>query len=146
MAIRQKGDYYYGDNVADLKTLLGEYSEQNEHPAAGFEQSVCICGGKKFVLSTDERQGVAIRRCTTCNEEHIMIDDEQMAATARPEKHGCICEKQAFFLMSAVATQPDNEKKASWYYIGAMCPSCGLIGVYADWKRAGDVTQLLRDV
>lgn len=143
MAITQKGDYYYGDNVADLKILLGEYSEQNELSATEFEQSVCVCGGKKFVLSTDERQGVALRCCTTCKEEHIIIDDENMATKARPEEHGCLCEKQAFFLVSAIATDAHDSKKATWYYQGAMCPSCRLIGVYADWKCSGDVKQLL---
>lgn len=151
MAITQKGDYYYGDNVADLKILLGEYSEQNGHPAAEFEQSVCICGGKKFVLSTDERQGVAIRQCTTCNDEHVIIDDENMLAKARPEEHGCICEKQAFFLVSAIAAKPSNDKsgndkEVSWYYQGGMCPSCRLIGVYADWTCSGDITQHLKQV
>jgi hypothetical protein len=56
------------------------------------------------------------------------------------------CEHEQFQLLSGVALYEDSND-IRWYYIGCLCFSCQLVGVFADWKcEAGDSDAFLTEV
>ncbi|WP_377007773.1 hypothetical protein [Comamonas endophytica] len=99
-----------------------------------------------FALQTDEQAGVAIRTCTDCGQEHLMGDSADYVEEAAPEAHECVCENEAFELMSGVSVY-EGTHDVRWYYIACHCVECNLVGVFADWKcEAGDAAAFLAKV
>lgn len=139
MAPTKRGDYWYGENHADLREELARYSELNGYPIDNFIDVACSCGSDTFHLLTDEDQGVAIRECTKCGEEHFMGDSEDYESEAEVELHQCVCEREVFQITAGVHRYRNDDDSPSddvrWLYIGCRCPSCELIGCYADWKN-----------
>lgn len=146
MALKKKGNYWYGETVDDIRSSVARYSDANGYEAVRFAQSVCACGGQVFRLATDEDEGVARRECLACGAAHLMGDSAEFAAQAECEGHVCVCDADAFLLLSGVALYPDSDD-VRWYYIGCQCTQCQLTGVFADWKcEAGDAASFLARV
>lgn len=143
MAVQKKGKYWYGTSAHDTEAEVLRYSTRNRYPAAGFRHAACPCGSQAFRLASDENAGAARRTCTQCGTEHWMGDSELYASEAELESHECICDGDAFHLLSAVALYPQSND-VRWYYIGCYCPNCHLVGVFADWKcEAGEAQAFL---
>ena len=72
-----------------------------------------------------------------------MGDSAEYAQDADFEGHKCICSAEEFELLSGVAVY-EGTNDVRWYYIGCMCTTCHLVGVFADWKcEAGDADTFL---
>ena len=118
MTLKKK--FWYGTTQEDLQTEMRRYSVDN------------VCGGhplrrlglrlrrKTFTLDTDEDAGVALRTCTACGNGHYMGDSASYADEAEPARHPCVCDGEAFELLSGVALYEDNND-VRWYYIGCRC-------------------------
>lgn len=146
MTLSKRGDYWYGDTTDDLRLEITRYSDQNGYKAKAFASSVCSCGSKIFRLESDENEGVAKRVCGTCGASHLMGDSTEHVEGAKLEDHICVCDGVKFELESAVALY-DESNDVRWYYLGCRCPTCSLVGVFADWKcEGGDATAFLAKV
>lgn len=151
MTLKKRGDHWYGDDAADLRKELSRYSQENEYPIDAFVDVTCHCGSNLFRLFTDEEEGVALRQCGICEDEHLMGDSEAFAADADIGKHECHCDADVFEMTVGVHRYRDAEDRPTsavrWLYIGCRCPSCGLLGCYADWKNEfEDFEQLLANM
>jgi len=139
MALTKRRSNWYGDDHADLREELARYSAENEYPIDNFTNVKCKCGSDLFELYTDEDQGVAVRICTQCKNEHLMGDSADYVAEAEPEQHECKCRKDKFQLVVGVHRYRNSDDSLSddvrWLYIGCRCPKCNLLGCYADWKN-----------
>lgn len=139
MTLVRRGEYSYGENHADIRSELGRYSDRNAYPVDDFTDVKCECGNDRFHFLTDENAGVAIRRCSKCGVEHLMGDSAHFVDEAEPSQHECICEADVFRITAGVHRYRNQDDSLSndvrWLYLGCRCPSCGLVGCYADWKN-----------
>lgn len=138
MALSQQGEYWYGSDNADLQAEIVRYSRENGHEAVKFATAACACGSHTFHLESDENEGAACRICTACGDVVAMGDSAEFLEAADFEDHACLCDGEAFHIVSGVALYPESNH-VRWYYIGCRCPACNLVGVFAEWKcEAGD--------
>ncbi|QDU00376.1 hypothetical protein V6x_00490 [Gimesia chilikensis] len=140
MSLQKKQDgYWYGDDHADLRQELQRYSELNGYPIDNFADVRCTCGNDSFYFGTDEDEGVALRICGRCEDEHLMGDSEEYAEEAEIEKHGCVCGAEVFQITAGIYRYRNEDDSLSpdvkWLYLGCRCVACGLVGCYADWKN-----------
>lgn len=139
MTLTKRGTYWYGDDHADIRTELTRYSELNGYAVDNFADIKCQCDNDSFFFFTDESAGVAVRRCTQCGVEHLMGDSADYAAEAEVEQHECVCEVNLFQITAGIHRYRNQDDTLSndvrWLYLGCRCPSCGLVGCYADWKN-----------
>ncbi|MEZ6040119.1 MAG: hypothetical protein R3C20_06415 [Planctomycetaceae bacterium] len=139
MTLVKRGDYWYGDNHADIRSELERYSDRNAYPVDDFTDIRCDCGNDTFHFLTDENAGVAIRRCSNCGCEHLMGDSADFVDEAEPSQHECICEGDVFQITAGIHRYRNQDDSLShdvrWLYLGCHCPTCGLVGCYADWKN-----------
>lgn len=143
MALKKKGKYWYGDTLDDVRTEMLRYSKLNTYLAERFAGSTCACGGQVFKLESDDEAGAARRTCTGCGNVHLMGDSADYADEADFDNHTCVCDAEAFALLTGVALYAGSED-VRWVYIGCRCVACGLVGVFADWKcEAGDAGEFL---
>ncbi len=139
MSLTKRRNNWYGDDHSDLRVELARYSTENEYPIDSFINVKCKCGCDLFELRTDEDQGVAMRTCTQCRNEHLMGDSADYVAEAELEQHECNCRKDKFQIVVGVHRHRNADDSLSddvrWLYIGCRCPKCSLLGCYADWKN-----------
>jgi hypothetical protein len=148
MALKKQGKYWYGDDHTDVRAELESYSRQNAYPIDNYVDVKCKCGKDRFYLLTDEDAGVAVRQCVNCGDEHLMGDSADYSDEAEVGQHECICEKDKFEIVAGIHRYRNDDNSLSddvrWLYIGCRCPSCGLVGCYADWKNEfNDYAKLL---
>ncbi len=149
--LEKRGEYWYGDGHADLRTELTRYGEQNGYPIDNFVDVRCKCGNDTFNLATDEDAGVAIRHCSKCGHEHMMGDSADFADEAEDiGQHECVCDVDEFQLTVGIHRYRREDATPSsdvrWLYIGCRCSQCGLVGCYADWKNEFNDYEKLMDM
>jgi hypothetical protein len=128
---------------ADIRSEITRYSLLNGYSASFFAEASCTCGGSTFKLFSDDTEGAAKRVCVTCRLAQLMGDSADYIEGASVAQNICTCDGEWFSLVAGVAAYAGT-KDARWYYIGARCTSCQLVGVYADWKcGVGTVEELL---
>ena len=146
MALVKRGKNWYGDNQADIPAELLRYSRLNGYTAEHFSDALCVCDGRTFRLRLDDAEGVAIRVCVVCGNEHPIGDSARYLAEAEPEECECPCGGDSFEIIAGVALH-ENSGDVRWFYLGCRCPSCGLVACYGDWKNEyEDYRVLLRQV
>jgi len=133
MALTSRAGQSYGDSQADIAGYLRAYSSQG-YPAEHFADAACGCANRTFILSVDETQGAAVRKCTACELEHPIGDSGEYLDEAELEECGCPCGAVGLELTVGVALYTGSQD-VRWIYIGARCPQCGLTGCYGDWKN-----------
>jgi hypothetical protein len=133
MAIRRKGGQRYADTQADIPEALRDYSRKS-YPAEHFADAQCSCSARLFLLAIDETEGAALRKCTSCGAEHPMGDSAEYLEDAALEECGCPCGAEGLELTVGVALYAQSND-VRWFYIGARCPHCNMVGCYADWKN-----------
>jgi hypothetical protein len=134
MALRKKGEFFYGDAQSDIRDVLLDYSEANHYPATHFADATCACGGKLFKLNLDDEAGAAIRVCASCGDEHPIGDSEDYIDDTDLYECRCFCGSVIFEITVGVALYEDSED-VNWIYVGCRCPKCKLAGCYGDWKN-----------
>ena len=132
MALQKRGKYYYGDSQSDIRQEITRLSAEG-YLASEFADAVCRCGGKLFHLRLDEAQGW---RCESVRpaHEHPIGDSDEFLAQAELDDCVCVCDGDQFEITVGVALYDDSED-VKWLYVGCRCPSCGITGVYGDWKN-----------
>lgn len=119
-----------------LKSQIVEYSTKNAYVAEHFTTPKCgACGCETFTIVMNENEGVAARICTSCNAEHGIGDsDDFIDDVEEVYPIECTCGANQFKIMAGVALY-DGSEDVRWFYLGCECVSCGLSGVYGDWKN-----------
>jgi len=143
MAMHKKDGHWYGESLDDTRTEVVRFSRENGYEATRFSASTCECGGRVFKLETDEDVGAGRRICVQCDKVVLMGDSAEYAEDAEFDNHICVCDEEAFELLSGVALY-EGSNDVRWYYIGCKCVKCNLVGVFAEWKcEAGNVEEFL---
>ena len=73
MAIRKRGQFWYGDTVADIREVLSLDCDKVRPPTV-FADAVCDCGGRVFSLQIDEEYGEAAWFCKACDAQYLFHD------------------------------------------------------------------------
>lgn len=146
MTPKKRGKYFYGESQEDIREELRRYGTRNGYAPVHFADAVCTCGARTFKLLLDDDEGVAIRVCSACANEHPMGDSEEYLDDASPEECECPCGASCFELTAGVALYEASED-IRWLYIGCRCTACGLTACYGDWKNEfNGYAELLRRV
>src|SRR5258708_1727350 len=109
MALVKRGDYWYGDGQADVRTELLRYSKLNAYVAHHFADAVCQCGGRVFRLRLDDIQGAAVRLCVACKDEHPIGDSAGYLEGANLESRQCLCGRDGFEITVGVSLYEGGE-------------------------------------
>ena len=133
MTLKKRGINYFGDTQNDILEALQLYS-QDGYFAEHFQSAFCSCGSNLFSLLVDENEGVAIRVCNSCKNEHPIGDSKEYMEEAELEECECPCGYSVFEITVGVSLYK-NSNDVKWVYIGCRCPNCGLTACYADWKN-----------
>jgi hypothetical protein len=161
MALKVRGDYYYGSGPRDVWAYCVRRNRNvGMTPVTHWRQAVCTassgrprrrCGHKVFRVVLSEEDGAfAQRTCVKCGHAHEMLKDD----TPLPEGYDddfepvdcvCVCEGTEFQVVGVTAPRdrrrPDT---ADWFYLGLRCVRCGCVGTYAYWQeRYNDYKALL---
>lgn len=134
MALQKRGGHYFGNSQDDIRTEVVRFSNLNGYEATQFADALCNCGGRLFHLVMDEDEGAAVRTCIKCGGRHAIADSAEYLADAELEDYGCLCGEDHFEITAGISLYPASQD-VRWLYIGCRCPSCGLTGVYGDWKN-----------
>lgn len=134
MALTKRGEYWYGEAQSDISTEILRYSKANTYVAQHFADATCTCGKNVFRLVLDDAEGAAVRFCVACDDEHPIGDSDEYLENADLEDRECVCGAAELEITVGVSLYADSED-VRWLYLGCRCPSCGLTGVYGDWKN-----------
>ena len=146
MALRQKGDYWYGDGPSDVWDYFVWWTRSSVEPVKHWKQAICRCGHTRFEVDYDEEEAYLLRRCTECGAEHEMFKEEEppfvpapgeeeLAEISDPDPEPvlCICGRDEFEVVGVTAPFQSDPDSAKWFYLGLRCVHCGCLGCYADW-------------
>ena len=117
---------------AALRAAMEDYARES-YPIVELRFPRCACGSDRFQVQGDDTDGVACRRCIACKAEHLICDSAEFWDDAEPEQCFCTCESGVFQVGVGFARTTDGED-LRWIYVGMRCVTCGLAGVYLDWK------------
>jgi hypothetical protein len=134
MTLKKRGKYYYGDSQADIRDEVRRYSKKNAYVAEHFADAVCTCGKKEFQLLINGLEGAAVRTCAACRAQHPIGDSEEFLDRVELEACSCVCGHEEFQITVGVSLYEESNA-VRWLYLGCRCPTCGLTGVYGDWKN-----------
>jgi len=134
MTLRKKRQYWYGDHYEDLQAEIRRFSQERGYPAAHFAVAQCACGADTFHLYSDDEAGAAVRVCSGCERQHAIGDSEDYLREAELQKSVCVCDTETLQIAVGVSLY-EGSSDVRWLYVGCRCPSCGIVGVYADWKN-----------
>lgn len=141
MAIRERGEFWYGDAAADIREVLARTCGGGDTLTV-FEEAVCDCGGRVFSLTVDEDYAEVTWACRACDALYLFHTSGtdgyfEGDPAAEHEDCGCPCNERetASFEIAVGAVLYDDGQDVRWVYIGCRCISCGLTALYADWNR-----------
>lgn len=134
MATDTTGEWWTGDNAADLAEYIEEFSRiYNGYPTEQVVSCVCAdCGGRRFRITADGDEGVATRTCVTCNVSAFIADSAEHADEAELVECACPCGGEEFEAAAGFAFWDDGDVK--WICLGLRCVADGVLGVYTSWK------------
>ncbi|MCI0460934.1 MAG: hypothetical protein L0Z62_28630 [Gemmataceae bacterium] len=141
MALRKRGDYWYGDSASDIREILA-HPYHGALPCTHFADVICECGGRVFDLLIDDDHREADFCCVSCERNylfHLADTDEPYEGDpdSDTEFRACPCDNNPNCRMEIVvgACVPKRGKIPRQVSIACRCTRCGLIGPYADWHK-----------
>ena len=136
MALRRKGEYWYGDSAADVWEYFVRINRDSPEPPKHWRQVVCPCGNAAFVVEGVDGETQFQRTCTACDARVVMFAKDY----SRRKKWRddlplieCVCYGEEFEVVGVTAPFMGDEVSAKWFYLGMRCVACGCLGCYADW-------------
>jgi hypothetical protein len=135
MALRKRGEWWYGDSQADIREELTRVGRLNEYVPDHFADARCVCGGRTFRLQLDEGTA-AVRVCTNsdCARSQPIGDSNEYLDDAELQECACPCGGKEFEITVGVQLYAGSED-VKWVYLGCRCVACGLTANYGDWKN-----------
>ncbi len=136
MALRQDGDYWYGDGPDDVWAYFVWFTRNSVEPVKHWRQAMCPCGSATFFVEGDEENDRYQRTCGACDAQVVMFAKEftrkKKWRTDLPQME-CVCSAEEFEVVGVTAPFAGNPNSARWFYLGLRCVECGCLGCYADW-------------
>ena len=130
--IDKSGKYWKGEGFDDLADFVRQFTGK-QYPAERVIHSTCSsCGKSAFTLKLDGEEGCAERRCVECGQTAFIGDSEEFWSDAQPGDAACPCGHGIFEIGVGFALHPDGDVR--WNTVGGRCTTCGILGVYVDWK------------
>lgn len=136
LALRQDGEYWYGDGPEDIWDYFVWYTRNSVEPVKHWRQAMCPCGGATFIVEGDEGDGQYQRTCTSCEAEFVFFANEwsrRKQWNADLPIMECVCTGDVFEVVGVTAPFLGETDSAKWFYLGMRCVECGCLGCYADW-------------
>jgi hypothetical protein len=152
MALRQDGEYWYGDTPADVWDYFVMVTRDGGEPVRHWRQAVCKCGCVVFKVSGDAEEQFYERFCTRCDIDVVLFADEFADLPPDPEQEEpdpwpieCICGREEFEVVGVTAPFGEhNPHSAHTFYLGLRCVGCGCLGEYDSWTpRYNDAAAFL---
>jgi hypothetical protein len=132
VAIDKSGQYWRGENLADLAEYLRSF-QAGGYPIADVIESICAdCKGQAFRLLADDDEGCVQRICLNCGSTSFIADSADASQDADLQPCECPCGGDNFAVAVGDAQRSDQEIR--WISVGLRCLNDGTLGVYADWK------------
>jgi hypothetical protein len=132
VAIDRSGQYWRGEDLADLAEYLRSF-QAGGYPIVDVVESVCAdCEGRAFRLVADDDEGCVQRICVSCGSPSFIADSADAIEDADLQPCECPCGGETFAVAVGFARHSDQEIR--WVSVGLRCLSDGTLGVYADWK------------
>jgi hypothetical protein len=137
VALRQDGEYWYGDTPTDVWEYFVRRDRDSPEPVRHWRQAICPCGCDVFKVWRDEETDYLERFCSQCDEHVAMFAEENGPAApdedADPWPVECICGEEEFEVVGVTAPFMGDDNSAKWFYLGLRCVGCGCLGEYASW-------------
>jgi hypothetical protein len=136
VALKRKGNYWYGTSADDVWDYFVWWTRNSPEPVKHWQPAVCPCGGGVFTVTGGVDEGQYQRTCIGCETEVVLFAREwSRRKKPRPglPDLGCICGDFEFEVVGVTAPFQGDEVSAKWFYLGMRCVSCGCLGCYADW-------------
>lgn len=141
--IDKSGDWWKGDDFDDLAEYVVAYTAR-QYPAQVITQSKCVtCEGTVFGLTVDDLNGCAQRTCRTCSTSVFLADSSEFWDDAEPGEAACVarqhdgttgCPCGGADFESGIGFSLLDSGEVRWVTVAARCRTCGILGVYAEWK------------
>ena len=131
MAINKRGKWWKGTGPADIEEYLHELKPAGYVPDR-VDHARCACQGQVFAVRRDQDEGVAVRICIACSNEHLMLDGAEYIEDADLREVRCTCHAGSYNVAVGFAHREDGSIR--WVSVGLRCTSCGVLACCADWK------------
>lgn len=137
MTIDKRGEWWVGDDVADLQEYLNEL-RIGGYAIDAFRASKCRCGSSAFLLDADRDEGAAKRTCSACVAVGFIGDSDEYFEPENAERFACTeCSTQTCNIGVGFSLYKPPEPDVRWLSVGVRCASCGVLGCFVDWKVGG---------
>jgi hypothetical protein len=159
MALRRRGEYWYGDGPKDVWKYFVRRDGDCDEPVRHWKQAVCKCGHTGFAVvllfeddpdDPDERAQpqLATRTCVQCGAAHDLLVSEDMEGLKEEMEYSqecvCFCDGEEYEVIGVTAPRKGSPESAQWFFLGLRCVGCGCLGCYASWlERYNDYRELL---
>jgi len=135
MALRKKGEHYYGDSQHDLTLEIKRFAECNNYPADEISEVKCAnCKQQLFMLFSDTDESGALCKCKNCSEKIFIRDSQDFINLEELDNHECVCGNTDFTVNVGLSFY-QGVKDVRWVYTGGYCAKCGMVGIYIDWNE-----------
>jgi hypothetical protein len=142
MAIDKSRNWWTGSEAADLGPYLAAYTQSGAaYPATTFRLVRCGCGSDRFRLV--RALNITQRTCAACGQVRYICRDgkalhwQEAIEEDEPDPFCCIeCGvEEANVCVGFAGYEEKPELDAvKWFYVGARCVGCGLLGCFNDGK------------
>jgi Zn finger protein HypA/HybF involved in hydrogenase expression len=130
--IDKTGEYWRGENFADLAEYLREF-QADGYPVEHVNELRCPdCRGDTFQVEADDTEGCARARCGACRTALYIADSAENLDEADLAECACPCGNETFAVAVGYSLRENLEVR--WISVGLRCTRDGTLGVYADWK------------
>jgi hypothetical protein len=142
LALKQRGQYWYGSNGDDVWAYFQWWTRQD--PATHHRQAICACGSAVFRVDHENDDDGPARTCLACSRHHVMLRANQVFDWDDAEPYECLCEGHEFEVYGITVPYSDDPDSADWFYLGMRCVKCGCLGCYKELHvRASDYREEL---
>ena len=146
MAINDDGEWWTGSVPADILDYLQQYTHHHAaYPATAFRLVKCHCGSKRFKL--ERAWDITRRTCAACRAVRYICRNlgprsgiaawQEARHEETPEEYVCVgCGGKAVNVGVGFAGYAENPEidAIKWFYVGARCARCGILGTFNDGK------------
>ncbi|MFG2053260.1 hypothetical protein ACGFI9_04430 [Micromonospora sp. NPDC048930] len=128
------GEWWTGDNAADVADYLREYAAEG-YPVDHVADSVCAsCDGRTFRLTINALSNDgAHRTCVGCGSSAFIADSEDYWEDEAVGRVVCPCGADIFDVAVGFALRGTRED-VKWISVGVRCVADGVLAVPVDWK------------
>jgi hypothetical protein len=131
MALRQRGESWYGDGPEDIHRILDLEATALGGAVIHYADAVCLCGGRHFGVVVTESRACVSADCEECGQRIYTGPAPTTIEDHGAEVCNCPCGGDSFEVCAGTGGFPGKHPR--WFYLGCRCTLCGLVAEYGDW-------------